>query len=161
MNYRLELSIWIVVVSPAKLCDYFLHSGQFDSHYATADQSQPKHNSSRTNSLPVIIENLRKRVESKTWLRAFDLQIVLNKLKTQPANAEQAFEILNCCANARYDGTQDNAVEQIWNHLKGQHENFSIQHYNCMLSFAKKRGNIKLAEEIFNEIESKEIKPDV
>lgn len=110
--------------------------------------------------MPVLIENLKNRVESKTRLTRADLQTVLDKLKTQSANAEQALEILSCCSNARYDDNQNIVVENIWKHLKGQNENFSIQHYNCILSFARNRGNTKLAAEIFAEIEQNEIKPD-
>lgn len=89
-----------------------------------------------------------------------DLQSVLDKLKTQNANAEQALDILSCCSYARFDENQNTVVQNIWNQLKNQNENFSIQHYNCMLSFTRQEGNKQLAEEIFAEIEKNDIKPD-
>lgn len=85
---------------------------------------------------------------------------MLAKLASQKANAEQAFEILRCCSFARLDENQNAVVKKIWNALKSQGEQFQIQHYNRILTFARDRADVKLAEEILNEIGKNEIKPD-
>lgn len=128
-----------------------------DSNYATTERNL---NVNKTRSLQVIIEDLKKRVESKTRLTRSDLQSLLSKLTTQKPNAEQALEILNCCSFARLDENQNSVVKNIWNELKNQNENFRIQHYNRILFFARDRADVKLAEEIFNEIEKNGITPD-
>lgn len=108
-----------------------------------------------------MIEDLKKRVESKTRLTKNDLQSLLIKLATQKPNAEQALDILSCCSFARLDDNQNAVVKNIWNELKNQSENFQIQHYNRILSFARHRGDVKLAEDALNEIEKKGIKFDM
>lgn len=85
----------------------------------------------------------------------------MSKLKTQKADADQAFEILSCVQYARFDSKNPKVlIEQIWNELKCQIDNFQIQHYNCILHLTRNQDNLKLAEEIFNEIEKNGIKPD-
>lgn len=107
-----------------------------------------------------MIEDLKKRVESKTRLTKNDLKILLTKLETQKPNAEQALEILSCCSFARLDENQRAVVRDIWNELKKQSENFQIQHFNRMLFFARDKAASKLAEDVVNEIEKNGIKFD-
>lgn len=129
----------------------------FDSNYATTERN---FNVNKTRSLQVVIADLKKRVENKNRLSKGDLQSLLNKLTTQKANAEQALDILSCCSFARLDENQNTVVKSIWNELKNQNEKFQIQHYNRILAFARDRADIKLAEEILNDIEKSGIKPD-
>lgn len=107
-----------------------------------------------------IIENFKNRVENKFRFKESDLITLLAKLTTQKASAKQALDILNCCSYARLNENQTTVVENIWNELKNQNFNFQIQHYNCILSFARDKGNINLAEEIFNDIQKNGIKPN-
>lgn len=137
-----------------KTCFFYF---SFDRNYATTERDL---NVSKTKSLQVIIRDLKTRVESKTRVTKADLQSLLAKLTTQKANAEQALEILSCCSYARLDENQNTVVKNIWKELKNQNENLQIQHYNRILFFARDRADVKLAEEILDEIQKNEIKPD-
>lgn len=129
----------------------------FDSNYATAERD---FHANKTKSLQVIIKDLKNRVENKNRVTKADLKSLLAKLTTQKANAEEALEILSCCSFARLDEHQASVVKSIWNELKNQNQDLQIQHYNRMLFFARDRSNIKLAEEIWDEIKNKGLKPD-
>ena len=107
-----------------------------------------------------MIGDLKHRIENKNRLTKADLQLLLTKLSTQKANAEQALDILSCCSYTRHDDNQSAIVKNIWKELKNQNENFQIQHYNRILGYARDKADVKLAEEIFEEIGKNGIKPD-
>lgn len=128
-----------------------------DSNYATAALNLETR---KTRSLQSIIKDLKIRVEKKTRLTKSDLQALLTKLTAQETNAEEAMEILNCCTYARIDENQNALVGKIWQALKTQHDDFQIQHYNCVLKFARDKADIELAEQIFADITKSGVKPD-
>lgn len=110
--------------------------------------------------MEVLIKDLRNRVETKSRVSTNDLQTLLNKLRIQNVDSWQALEILRCCSYARLEKNQFNAVNNIWKELKKHDEDFSIQHYNYMLQFAKDRANVTYVQEIFDEMIKAKIKPN-
>lgn len=149
INKNIESDFRFIETNP-----YFLL--HFDSNYATTERNFDVNHK----SLESIIKQLKFRIENKDRLTKDDLKKLLTKLTTQKANAEQALEILSCCTFARLGENQTPVVENIWKELKTQNDDLKIQHYNCVLSFARDKANIELAEDIFNEMQKNGIKPD-
>lgn len=126
-------------------------------NYATA---VVKSNFANTKSLEVIIKELQNRIESKSRLTNKDLQSLLAKLRARKVDNTQALEILRCCTYARVDQNQSDVINNIWNELKKNDNQFQIQHYNCMLQFARDKANVKRVQEIFDEMVNANVKPN-
>lgn len=75
-------------------------------------------------------------------------------------DSAQALEILRCCSYARTDDNKSTLVNNIWEELKKQNNQFQIQHYNCMLQLASDKADAKRVQEIFDEMGKADIKPN-
>lgn len=135
------------------LCSTF-----FVRNYAVAERDSK---SNKSKSLQVLIEDLKDRVENRVRLKDADLQSILTSLATQKPNTEEALEILKYCTFVADYERQNAMVNKVWNKMKIQSETFGIQHYNSILSFARHRGDVNLAEDIVNEIKKNEIEFNV
>lgn len=124
-------------------------------NYATAAVHS---NISNTKSLEVIIKELQNRIETKSRLTNKDLQSLLTKLRARKVDSAQALEILRCCTYARLDQNQSVVINNIWNELKKHENQFQIQHYNCMLQFARDKADVKRVQEVFDEMVNANIK---
>lgn len=135
------------------LCTLFY----FNRNYAIPT---PNLNVPKARNLENTIKELKGRIENKSRLTNGDLQSLLTKLKAEKVDSTQALEILKCCSFARIDQNQINLVNTIWDELKKQNNQFQIQHYNCLLQFARDKANTKMAQKIFDEMAEVNIKPD-
>lgn len=136
---------------------YFVLCYSLDRNYAIPT---PDLNVTKAKNLQTIIKEFRGRIENKSRLTNGDFQSLLTKLKTEKVDSVQALEILRCCSYARLEQNQTNLVNSIWNELKKQNNQFQIQHYNCLLQFARDKANTKLAQQVFDEMAEADIKPD-
>lgn len=107
-----------------------------------------------------MIKELQNRIETKSRLTNRDLQSLLAKLRAQKVDSTQALEILRCCSYARIDQNQSDVINNIWNELKKHDNQFQIQHYNCMLQYARDTANLKYVQQIFDEMVNANIKPN-
>lgn len=111
-------------------------------------------------NLDNILKEFNNRAEAKTRLSKDDLQMLLTKVKEQKVDSTQALEILRCCTYARTRRNENDIVNDIWNELKKNNDKFRIQHYNCILQFARDKQDVIRAQELFDEMIKSEIKPD-
>lgn len=111
--------------------------------------------------MKTVISELKARIENKSRLTSNDLQILLTNLKTEKVDSDEALEILRCCSFARIEQNQSKIVNNIWDELKKHENQFQIQHYHCMLQFAKDKADAQRAQQLFDEMVNAAIKPDM
>lgn len=99
-------------------------------------------------------------MENKSRLRSRELQTLLAKLRPQQVNSTEALEILQCCTFARTDHNQRQIVDEIWKELKKQNNEYQVQHYNCLLQFARDKQDAEYVQTIFDEMIEDGITPN-
>ncbi|XP_031632700.1 leucine-rich PPR motif-containing protein, mitochondrial-like [Contarinia nasturtii] len=127
------------------------------SNYA---RSIPGAKYNRPLDLVSLLRDFKVRVENKNPLTQQDLETLVQVIKKQKVDNEQAKEIFKICAHGRIDVSLDKIVFNIWELFKDQKNAFDIHHYNYLLQFAKRKSDCEQMQQFFEEIRANNLKPN-
>lgn len=82
-------------------------------------------------------------------------------MKAQEVDRNGIFGVLKRCLSSRPDQKRMEIMKDIWKELKRNTNKLPIDYYKYILQFARNQRDVKLAQEIFDEMIDTGLKPDV